>query len=106
MYFPLANHFEQQHHVRHRLNRYRAGVAMDYATSTPQDIAATVAKVLTQPIDYLPVATDGAGARRDAPRRTSLTTGPGQQRMALMHRHRGNEFARVRSPMSSGRLSR
>jgi hypothetical protein len=32
--FPLANHFEQQYHVRRRLDRYGAGIAMDYATST------------------------------------------------------------------------
>ena len=60
VYFPLANHFEQQHHVRHRLDHYRAGVAMDYATSTPQDIAMTIAELVHQPVDYRPVATDGA----------------------------------------------
>jgi pimeloyl-ACP methyl ester carboxylesterase/predicted glycosyltransferase len=60
VYFPLAHHFEQQHHVRHRLNRYRAGVAMDYATSSPQDIAAMIAKVSAESTDYLQVATDGA----------------------------------------------
>ena len=25
LYFPLRNHFEQNFHVRHRLDRYRAG---------------------------------------------------------------------------------
>jgi UDP-N-acetylglucosamine:LPS N-acetylglucosamine transferase len=25
LYFPLAHHFEQSYHVRHRLDRYRAG---------------------------------------------------------------------------------
>ncbi|HEY6426635.1 MAG TPA: alpha/beta fold hydrolase [Acidimicrobiales bacterium] len=60
VYFPLANHFEQQHHVRHRLDRYGAGIAMDYASCTPEDIAMAVAKALASPVDYRPVATDGA----------------------------------------------
>ena len=30
LYFLLQNHFEQQIHVRHRLDRQRAGVAMDW----------------------------------------------------------------------------
>lgn len=60
LYFPLQNHFEQQHHVRHRLNRYRAGTAMDYRTSTPQDIAEAMAKSLTAAPDYLPVDSDGS----------------------------------------------
>ena len=30
LYFPLGHHFEQQVHVRHRLERHRAGRAMDY----------------------------------------------------------------------------
>jgi predicted glycosyltransferase len=60
VYFPLANHFEQQHHVRHRLDRYGAGIAMDYAQATPEDIAVAVAKALTSPVDYRPVETDGA----------------------------------------------
>ena len=34
LYFPLAHHFEQNFHVRHRLDRHGAGRCMDYATST------------------------------------------------------------------------
>jgi predicted glycosyltransferase len=60
VYFPLANHFEQQHHVRHRLNRYRAGRALEYATSTPEDIAVAMAKALNESINYRPVTSDGA----------------------------------------------
>ncbi len=60
LYFPLANHFEQQHHVRHRLDRYHAGLAMDYATTSPDDIAMALAKVLSGPVEYRPVETDGA----------------------------------------------
>jgi hypothetical protein len=39
LYFPLRRHFEQNLHVRHRLERYGAGRAMDYATATPETIA-------------------------------------------------------------------
>jgi UDP:flavonoid glycosyltransferase YjiC (YdhE family) len=60
VYFPLANHFEQQYHVRHRLDRYGAGVAMDYAVSTAQDIAESIAKALSSSVDYVAVDSDGA----------------------------------------------
>ncbi len=70
VYFPLANHFEQQYHVRHRLKRYRAGSAMDYATSTPDDIAESVAKALSDSVNYLPV--DNSGAAHAAARLAEL----------------------------------
>lgn len=60
VYFPLANHFEQQYHVRHRLDRYGAGIAMDYATSTTHDIAESIANALSSPVDYVCVQSDGA----------------------------------------------
>ena len=39
LYFPLKNHFEQNFHVAHRLDRYGAGKRMEFATSTPDMIA-------------------------------------------------------------------
>ena len=39
LYFPLRNHFEQNFHVAHRLDRYGAGRRMEFATSTPDMIA-------------------------------------------------------------------
>jgi pimeloyl-ACP methyl ester carboxylesterase/predicted glycosyltransferase len=60
LYFPLAHHFEQNFHVRHRLDRYRAGHYMDYATSDPDLIAARIADVAGKPIDYRDVEIDGA----------------------------------------------
>jgi pimeloyl-ACP methyl ester carboxylesterase/predicted glycosyltransferase len=60
LYFPLAHHFEQNFHVRHRLQRYRAGRCMDYATASPADIAAAIASDIGREVDYQPVATDGA----------------------------------------------
>jgi UDP-N-acetylglucosamine:LPS N-acetylglucosamine transferase len=60
LYFPLAHHFEQIFHVPHRLNRYRAGRCMDYATCDPDIIAAAIADELDRELDYLPVESDGA----------------------------------------------
>ena len=60
LYFPLRHHFEQNFHVAHRLDRYQAGRRMDYATATPEVIAAAIAAELGRPVDYRPVETDGA----------------------------------------------
>ena len=60
LYFPLADHFEQTRHVRHRLDRYGAGRCLDYATASPEVIAEAIRSELDRPIDYRPVATDGA----------------------------------------------
>ena len=48
IYFPLRHHWEQQHFVAHRLNHYRAGLRMDYATTTADDLATTMRTALTQ----------------------------------------------------------
>jgi predicted glycosyltransferase len=60
LYFPLANHFEQRRHVRHRLERYRAGRFMEYAEAGPDEIAAAIAEEIDRPVATLPVETDGA----------------------------------------------
>jgi pimeloyl-ACP methyl ester carboxylesterase/predicted glycosyltransferase len=60
LYFPLANHFEQQQHVRYRLERYRAGRPMDYASTTPAQLAAVIAEEISRPADCRPVSTGGA----------------------------------------------
>jgi predicted glycosyltransferase len=60
IYFPLRHHFEQNSHVRHRLERYRAGRCMDYATAGPADIAGAIASEIGRKVDYRPVAADGA----------------------------------------------
>jgi pimeloyl-ACP methyl ester carboxylesterase/predicted glycosyltransferase len=60
LYFPLAHHFEQNYHVAHRLRQYGAGRRMDFATATPEVIAAAVAAEIGRPVDYRPVETDGA----------------------------------------------
>src|SRR5205823_5272036 len=60
IYFPLKHHFEQNFHVHHRLERYRAGRRMDYDTASPVVIAEAIAEEIGRATDYLPVETDGA----------------------------------------------
>jgi pimeloyl-ACP methyl ester carboxylesterase/predicted glycosyltransferase len=60
LYFPLAHHFEQNFHVRHRLDRYRAGTCMDYTTTDPDGIAARITELAGKPVDYRDVETEGA----------------------------------------------
>ncbi len=60
IYFPLGHHFEQNFHVRHRLERYGAGRAMDFDDSTPEMIAAAIAQEIGRQVQYKPVASDGA----------------------------------------------
>lgn len=60
LYFPLRHHFEQNFHVRHRLDRYRAGRCMDFETATPTVIAAAIAHEIGREVDYVPVETGGA----------------------------------------------
>jgi predicted glycosyltransferase len=58
--FPLRNHFEQNRHVRQRLERYGAGRFMDYDASPPEVIASAIAEEIDRPVDYRPVESDGA----------------------------------------------
>jgi pimeloyl-ACP methyl ester carboxylesterase/predicted glycosyltransferase len=60
LYFPLRHHFEQNFHVRHRLERYRAGRRMDFELDGPHEIAVAIAEEIGREVDYRPVETDGA----------------------------------------------
>ena len=60
IYVPLRDHFEQNFHVRHRLNRYRAGRHMEYDDATPEAIAHAIDEEITREVDYRDVASDGA----------------------------------------------
>jgi UDP-N-acetylglucosamine:LPS N-acetylglucosamine transferase len=60
IYFPLKHHFEQNFHVRHRLERYGAGRRMDFDHAPPDAIAAAIAGEIGRPVSYQPVAPDGA----------------------------------------------
>ncbi|WP_109471116.1 alpha/beta hydrolase [Ornithinimicrobium cavernae] len=61
LYVPLQHHFEQNVHVRHRLERYGAGTCVEYAeASDPECLATALAKELRRETTGLPVETDGA----------------------------------------------
>jgi pimeloyl-ACP methyl ester carboxylesterase/predicted glycosyltransferase len=60
LYFPLQHHFEQNFHVRHRLDRYGAGRCMDYTASDPDLIAAAIADHIGEDVTYRDVETHGA----------------------------------------------
>jgi pimeloyl-ACP methyl ester carboxylesterase len=62
IYFPLRDHCEQNFHVRHRLEQYRAGKCMDFDEATPDNLAAAIESLLSQPVDYAEVET-GTAAR-------------------------------------------
>ncbi|HWM63428.1 MAG TPA: alpha/beta fold hydrolase [Solirubrobacterales bacterium] len=66
LYFPLRHHFEQNFHVRHRLERYGAGRRMDFDDSPPERIAAAIAEEIGRDVEYRDVEVDGAAraARR------------------------------------------
>jgi pimeloyl-ACP methyl ester carboxylesterase/predicted glycosyltransferase len=60
LYFPLRHHFEQNFHVRHRLERYGAGRRMDFDGAPPERIAEAIADEIGREVEYRPVETDGA----------------------------------------------
>jgi pimeloyl-ACP methyl ester carboxylesterase/predicted glycosyltransferase len=70
LYFPLRHHFEQNFHVRHRLERYGAGRCMDFDEASPETIAAAIGEEIGREVDYRDVESDGA--RRAAARLAEL----------------------------------
>jgi pimeloyl-ACP methyl ester carboxylesterase len=69
IYFPLAHHWEQQHFVAHRLDHYGAGTRMDFATTTPPELAAAMVEARERPARYRAVRRGGEqrAAKRLAP---------------------------------------
>ena len=65
IYVPLRNHFEQNFHVRHRLANYGAGRCLPYDELDPESLTAAIVEELARPVDYRPVATDGAARAAD-----------------------------------------
>jgi pimeloyl-ACP methyl ester carboxylesterase len=62
IYFPIRDHCEQNFHVRHRLEQYRAGRCMDFDEATPENMAVAIESLLAKPVDYAAVET-GTAAR-------------------------------------------
>ncbi len=60
LYVPLGHHFEQNFHVRHRLNQYRAGRMLNFDQATPDTIAEMITQEIGRQVDYKPVESDGA----------------------------------------------
>ncbi|OHB65154.1 MAG: hypothetical protein A2168_03115 [Planctomycetes bacterium RBG_13_50_24] len=60
LYFPLANHCEQQIHVAERLARHQAGIKMVYSQTTPEILAEKVIANLGKNVDYPPIPVQGA----------------------------------------------
>ena len=60
VYVPLRHHFEQNFHVRHRLDRYGAGRCLVYDELDADALAASIAEEIDRPVAYRPVASDGA----------------------------------------------
>jgi predicted glycosyltransferase len=62
---PLASHFEQQFHVRHRLERYGAHASLQFADATPQRLGELMAQQVGSTPSYRPVSGAGAGRAAD-----------------------------------------
>lgn len=60
IYFPLQHHFEQNVHVRHRLERYGAGRRLSWPDADPDAIAAAIGEELDRPAAWQEVERDGA----------------------------------------------
>ena len=60
IYVPLRHHFEQNVHVRHRLDQYGAGRCLEYDALTPDALAAAIVEELGRETSYRPVESDGA----------------------------------------------
>jgi pimeloyl-ACP methyl ester carboxylesterase/predicted glycosyltransferase len=60
LYFPLRHHFEQNFHVRRRLEQYGAGRRMDFDDSPPEQIAVAIAQEIGRDVTYRDVEVDGA----------------------------------------------
>jgi predicted glycosyltransferase len=60
VYVPIASHFEQNLHVRHRLQRHGAGRCVEYRDADPDRLATAIAEEIDRPVHYRPVPADGA----------------------------------------------
>ena len=60
IYFPLRDHCEQNFHVRHRLDRYRAGRCLDFDQATQESLATEIEALVARPVDFMEVETGTA----------------------------------------------
>ena len=62
----IVGHFEQNHHVAHRLARHGAGRRMDFDRDGPSELAAAIAEEIGREPRYLPVDPNGAARAAQA----------------------------------------
>ncbi len=60
LFFPIESQAEQEITVANRLARHRAGVRMQFSTTSVEKLADAVVENLNAKVDYLPLPTDGA----------------------------------------------
>jgi predicted glycosyltransferase len=60
LYVPLRHHFEQNLHVRHRLDQYGAGRLLAFELATPETIAKMITEEIGRDVGYRTVERDGA----------------------------------------------
>ncbi len=65
LYVPLEGHFEQNLHVRHRLDRYGAGKALAYDELSPERVGAEITAALDEGAER-PLDVEADGAERAA----------------------------------------
>ncbi|MGA2574076.1 MAG: glycosyltransferase [Candidatus Methanomethylicaceae archaeon] len=59
IYLPLEKHFEQQHIVALRNERYHAGIMMRFPETTPEMLAQAVVSNIGKKVEYLDMPIDG-----------------------------------------------
>jgi UDP-N-acetylglucosamine:LPS N-acetylglucosamine transferase len=60
IYFPIEGHAEQQLHVAPRLERFKAGVKMQFSQTTPEILAKKVISNIGRETKYPKIPLDGA----------------------------------------------
>lgn len=60
IYFPIEGHAEQQLHVAPRLERFSAGIKMQFSKTTPEMLAEKVISNLGKKVNYPHIPLDGA----------------------------------------------
>lgn len=60
IYFPIEGHAEQQLHVAPRLERFKAGIKMQFSKTTPEMLAEKVISNIGKDVNYPSIPIDGA----------------------------------------------
>ncbi len=60
IYFPVKGHFEQQFHVSSRLQRFKAGIKMQFAKTTQDLLAETIIANIGKEVNYPVLPLNGA----------------------------------------------